>query len=1112
MNHIMARMAKELNENKCSHSRPKKNRRRQRQNVLTLESKFGSASMPNIDFVSASSENVNISGPKSQTSQRSNSDANTSHMISFDMDSQLDPTMQPGETISLNKQRQRVATLMKLCRHQNKLAPVLEPIPGLFQKKFLTKSKQVKALAKVRDGGHAKELQQAQLPPKYQPTRELIIAMEEKKDILPKTVNEAMIGADATLGVLHSLFSDEIESSKHNRESIDEEEPAKSIDDSKQRNAKRKAGYAAMTDGILQKSYLVERFLEELEIAGNFEGNSNLKQQQFHVSPGHQDPANVTVISALRREVMILADELRKQMRIKSLLQMELEEIRKQQRSIAYSFGMNSGDTHNLSNKSKHTAAARLRKASSMQEMVNTSDTMNSQDMKAGSVHDSNHGLDKNKTQDHESHPSKKRRNAGSFDKGEIEKQEIQPSKMKSKAGSTRYLKRSSSVSIDANSKNQLMSDKAVPTSHRESQPTLLSAQLRSQNARDQGDREFQLAESKREVERKLKNKERELQRTNALMEAADAERKSAEIAMKKAQKRLLLASQGEDDMSHLIKSLHSEVAEAKSREQNALAALERQKVARLIGSTRTISTQTGDDEEGGVIGGAKSVAVQTDHSSHQHYAGMDAINIDDGAKNDSNSELNDGVRQSLEGKKSDTKRSKNRRSITNKTPKMSGKKWVNAAQYWQEKMPNGEGLLHFARTFRAKDVPAHSEARTMMLVRAVMEDKLRGDDHEREETMQEYMGEWSLNKYGLISISCKEHAKLLISIRVHCGAHERIRLFNRMVGISRAFPHALTNCVLYLWNLFRPKFDASNKERDKDDLSAYIATTYCVEAVDQVFGNGRPAFSYFLPETQRSKLVKRIWKLEKQAHHKSHGRHHLCASEVLELFVSEWELESNRVDQLLRALFEAADVNGDGELTLSEFRHIIEFVENTNMTGIAFSTRNVLQNSKNKGQNSEGAAQESKSAQTRPKSPFLQAEADQQKFSTINVVALYKSACRISHELADADMPADQITPQGFAEAMQNVFRGMPMLPALSSVPLITGDALKKAVAERWKLSKKTVEELASSVQNDTEKYHHLLTVMHRVDELCDFPADEYHQAAWILMDMIQARTWQNV
>ena len=184
---------------------------------------------------------------------------------------------QLGETVSLNKQRQRVATLMKLCRNQSKLAPVREPIPGLFQKVFHSKHRQSKALAKLRDGGHVEALKKAQLPPKYQPTRELIIALEEQKDTLPKTISEGMIGVDATLGVLRDLFGGDGEDSVTSSTTFTPHKSGVDMealgDAARNRHiAQQQAGITAMTDGILQKSYLVERFLEELEAVGNFSG------------------------------------------------------------------------------------------------------------------------------------------------------------------------------------------------------------------------------------------------------------------------------------------------------------------------------------------------------------------------------------------------------------------------------------------------------------------------------------------------------------------------------------------------------------------------------------------------------------------------------------------------------------------------------------------------------------------------------------------------------------------------------------------------------------------------------------------------------------------------
>ena len=163
---------------------------------------------------------------------------------------------------------------------------------------------------------------------------------------------------------------------------------------------------------------------------------------------------------------------------------------------------------------------------------------------------------------------------------------------------------------------------KNVLSKAQEQQPKKLHQQTTNRQSirlkREQGEREFKLIEAKRELERKLVKREKELQRANALMKAADAERATAEKGLKIAQERLCSVEQQEDDdLSHLIRSLHSDLEDAKNRERSALAALERFKAARLIGSTIAKATQTGEGEAGGVIGGNKTVECQTDSTGN---------------------------------------------------------------------------------------------------------------------------------------------------------------------------------------------------------------------------------------------------------------------------------------------------------------------------------------------------------------------------------------------------------------------------------------------------------------------------------------------------------------
>ena len=412
------------------------------------------------------------------------------------------------------------------------------------------------------------------------------------------------------------------------------------------------------------------------------------------------------------------------------------------------------------------------------------------------------------------------------------------------------------------------------------------------------------------------------------------------------------------------------------------------------------------------------------------------------------------------------------------------------------------------------------------------------------------------MNKYGLQSIATKEHAKILISVRAFANEHIRIGLFARMIGLQRALPKIVTNFILHVWGVLRPNFDATNKEREKYDQTAYIASTYCVEAVDTIFNVHFPSCSYYLQERQRNKLIKRLWDLSKNPNtRKSHGRQMLPVAEVVELFVSACETESIRLDQLYRALFEASDVNGDQELTLAEFRAMLRFVEHARTTLTAYNSPT------------------SSPASSRPSSPKLTSNSLNQyevgksidstqanpNKSPINSVQLYQLACYRSHELSDAELPPDQITPQGFAVAMQSAFRGTLLLlllllmwvpgvcflflflstvvcscfcalffclliclfsttlgrsvpVALSSVPVISEELLRKAVHERWAVARPAAVSRAESLEGNDSKEEDekefLVHLIHRIDELCNYPKEEHVQASWIAMDMLQNLT----
>ena len=84
----------------------------------------------------------------------------------------------------------------------------------------------------------------------------------------------------------------------------------------------------------------------------------------------------------------------------------------------------------------------------------------------------------------------------------------------------------------------------------------------------------------------------------------------------------------------------------------------------------------------------------------------------------------------------------------------------------------------------------------------------------------------------------------------------------------------------------------------------------------------------------------------------------------------------------------------------------------------------------------------------------------------------------------------------------------------ALSSVPVISEELLRKAVHERWAVARPAAVSRAESLEgNDTgskeeEEKEFLVHLIHRIDELCNYPKEEHVQASWIAMDMLQNLT----
>ena len=129
------------------------------------------------------------------------------------------------------------------------------------------------------------------------------------------------MSADATVRSLHDLLAE-----GDNDPSTADQERSQFTDSESTRERRheigQREGVESMTFGILQNSYLVEKFLEELERVGQFGGGE--RRSTSSTTDSDNDPG---VVHALRREIQFLASELSEVHRSNSLLHMEMHRL-----------------------------------------------------------------------------------------------------------------------------------------------------------------------------------------------------------------------------------------------------------------------------------------------------------------------------------------------------------------------------------------------------------------------------------------------------------------------------------------------------------------------------------------------------------------------------------------------------------------------------------------------------------------------------------------------------------------------------------------------------------------------------------------------------------------
>ena len=93
----------------------------------------------------------------------------------------------------------------------------------------------------------------------------------------------------------------------------------------------------------------------------------------------------------------------------------------------------------------------------------------------------------------------------------------------------------------------------------------------------------------------------------------------------------------------------------------------------------------------------------------------------------------------------------------------------------------------------------------------------------------------------------------------------------------------------------------------------------------------------------------------------------------------------------------------------------------------------------------------------------------------------------------------------------MQTAYLGRPIPPALTSIPMIAEEQLRKAVNHRWEVARPLASERATYLVDgdEDEEKAYILMLIARIDELSEYPSEEHIQACWLAMDMLQNHKW---
>lgn len=268
--------------------------------------------------------------------------------------------------------------------------------------------------------------------------------------------------------------------------------------------------------------------------------------------------------------------------------------------------------------------------------------------------------------------------------------------------------------------------------------------------------------------------------------------------------------------------------------------------------------------------------------------------------------------------------------------------------QEYDQLPQNFQSVLKIVGISENSKVQADSQAKLHTLIHEFYMGKIEYDmiddrDGIERHSLGEYIFEVLFRKYGLRKVTEQHLLNLVAGLRKLQESDVVVHLFSRFCGIAEpALPLEALDFFLFMLNHIRRTWASKSTEKKSYDafMIAYpqamnfcrFAATAIVQSVPVVLAEAlgcnivstlNDLFSRIstLPETKRKKIT-----LTSTIGPK------MSVNALLTIFVDEFQRMENRVRDHFIRLFNLADQNGDGVLTLDEFSCIVQEIQPSSM------------------------------------------------------------------------------------------------------------------------------------------------------------------------------------